>query len=171
MNWAEKVASLFRSKQQVTLNPIGKVKVVDPNPLNWLYITYNTVEELIRADQDGATQPAAMQSYRWINHRTLEIRVRRGDRFPHGETVTPAAVKRAFDEMFRWRTPHPPGSQFNLDPKTTLEISGPNTVRLRLPQPDGFALGKLRAMHIMSSRFWNELGFGYERLGTGEGLW
>jgi len=171
MNWIEKAASLFRSKQQVASNPIGKIKVVDPNPLNWLYITYNTVEEFIRAGQDGKTQPAAMQSYRWIDNRTLEIRVRHGERFPDEEPITTATVKRAFDEMFRWKTPHPPGTQFNLDPKTTMEISGPDTVRLRLPQPDGFALGKLRAMHIMSSRFWNELGFGYLRLGTGEGLW
>ena len=27
--------------------PVGTVHVVDPSPLNWLHITYNTVEELV----------------------------------------------------------------------------------------------------------------------------
>lgn len=171
MNWLEKAALLFKSKQSVAPEVTGKINVVDPSALNWLYITYNTVEELVRVDQDGKTQPAAMHSYRWVNNRTLEIRIRSGEHFPDGEPVTTATVKRAFDEMFRWKTPHPPGTQFNLDPRTAFEIAGPDTIRLKLPRPDGFALGKLRAMHIMSSRFWNEWGFGYRRLGTGEGLW
>lgn len=167
----EKVFSRFRSKSPVAPRPVGTIKVVDPSSLNWLYITYNTVEELIRADESGKSQPAVMTSYRWIDKRTLEIKIRNDERFPDGEPVTTSTIKRAFEEMFRWKTPHPPGSQFNLDPATTMEICGPSTVRLKLRKPDGFALGKLRAMHIMSSRFWEELGFGYRRLGTGEGLW
>lgn len=73
--------------------------------------------------------------------------------------------------MVRWATPHPPGTQFNLDPGTTLEVTGDRSLRFHLPEPDGLALGKLRAMHVMSPRFWEELGFGYERNGTGERRW
>ncbi len=171
MKWMERAASLFKTKQEAVSEPTGRIKVVDPNALNWLYITYNTVEELVRVDQTGKIQPAVMKSYRWVNNRTLEIQIRRNERFPDGEPVTTATVKRAFDEMCRWKNPHPPGTQFNLDPMPTLEISGPDTIRLKFSRPDGFALGKLRAMHIMSSRFWSELGFGYLRQGTGEGLW
>ncbi len=30
--------------------PARTVHVVDPSPLNWLYIAYNTVEELVRVN-------------------------------------------------------------------------------------------------------------------------
>ncbi len=151
--------------------PAGTVHVVDPHPLNWLYITYNTVEELVRADRDGMIEPAAMENFRWIDDRTLEVDVRGGERFPDGEPLTAHSVKRAFDEVMRWAAPHPPGTQFNLAPGTTIEVTGERGVRFHFPEPDGLALGKLRAMHIMSRGFWDGPGFGYERQGSGEGHW
>lgn len=38
----------------------GVLRVVDPSPLNWLYVTYNTVEELVRVTRGGKVRPAAM---------------------------------------------------------------------------------------------------------------
>lgn len=155
-----------------TREPVGVVHVVDPNPLNWLYITYNTVEELVRAAPDGTIEPAAMESYHWADDgRTLRIEVREGEIFPDGEPLTAHSVKRAFDEVMRWAAPHPPGTQFNLAPDTSCEATGERGVRFRFPEPDGLALGKLRAMHIMSMGFWGGPGFGYERQGSGEGHW
>ena len=171
--------------------PVGTVHVVDPSPLNWLYVTYNTVEELVRTGSTGLTVPAAMTAYRWVDDRTLEIDVRDDERFPDGradenldgvpetpvagEPLTAATVKRAFDEVMRWRSPHPPGSQFTLDPRTRMEVvrdaPGERRVRILLAEPDGFAVGKLRAMHLMHTRFWERVGFGYARVGTGEGRW
>ncbi len=166
----EKVTSLFGGGGRGR-EPVGAVNVVDPNELNWLYITYNTVEELVRVDPDGNVEPAAMKSYRWTDDRTLQVEVREGERFPDGEPLTAHSVKRAFDEVMRWAAPHPPGTQFNLHPETRLEVVGERRVRFVFPEPDGLALGKLRAMHIMSTRFWDTIGFGYERNGTGEGHW
>lgn len=152
--------------------PVGVVRVVDPSPLNWLYITYNTVEELVRAALDGTIEPAAMEGYRWADDgRTLEVDVREGEVFPDGEPLTAHSVERAFDEVMLWSAPHPPGTQFNFAPGTTLEVTGERSVRFRFPEPDGLALGKLRAMHLMSTRFWDGPGFGYERQGSGEGHW
>ena len=168
MSLVEKVTSLVTGGGR---EPAGTVHVVDRNPLNWLYITYNTVEELVRVDSKGNTIPAAMSGYRWADERTLEIEVRQSERFPDGEPLTAATVKRAFDEVMRWVAPHPPGTHFNLDGRTTCEVTGERALRLHFPEPDSFALGKLRAMHIMSTRFWNEVGFGYKRNGSGEGHW
>lgn len=151
--------------------PIGTVHVVDPSPMNWLWITYNTVEELVRVAPSGLIEPAAMTTYRWADDVTLEVDVRPGEVFPDGEPLTAAAVQRAFDEMTRWQSPHPPGTQFNLDPRTTCEVTGELSVRFVLPTPDGGAVAKLRAMHVMSSRFWGEVGFGYARVDSGEGRW
>ncbi len=158
-------------RRDVAARPVGTVHVVDPSPLNWLYITYNTVEELVRVNPEGKIRPAAMRRYRWEDDRTLKVDVRRGERFPDGEPVTAATVKRAFDEQGRWVAPHPPGTHFNIDERATCEVAGEHTFRIRLPEPDGLVLGKLRAMHIMSTRFWEEIGFGYARDGSGEGHW
>lgn len=151
--------------------PVGTVHVVDPGALNWLWVTYNTAEELVRVSPGGTTIPAAMKSYRWRDDRTLEVTLRKGNRFPDGEPLTAATVARAFAEVFRWRSPHPPGTHFNLDPRTRVEVVSEHAVRLHLPEPDGLALGKLRAAHLMSTRFWNEIGFGYARHRSGEGHW
>ena len=151
--------------------PVGTIHVVDPSPLNWLYITYNTVEELVRVSPQGKVIPAAMSLYQWINDKTLEIIIRDGEVFPDGEPLTSASVRRSFDEVLKWQSPHPPGTHFNLSPGTRLEVVDQRTVRLHLPAVDGLALGKLRAVHIMNTRFWDEIGFGYKKNGTGEGHW
>lgn len=151
--------------------PVGTVRVVDPSPLNWLYITYNTVEELVRVSLKGTTEPAVMRSYRWADDKTLDFTLRPGNAFPDGEPLTAQTVAKAFAEMFRWEAPHPPGTHFNLDRRTRVEVVSDRHVRLHFPEVDGLALGKLRAVHLMSSRFWGEVGFGYTRNGTGEGRW
>ncbi len=151
--------------------PVGTVHVVDPSPLNWLHILYHTAEELVRVTPQGLVRPAAMRGYRWADDRTLEVAVREGERFPDGEPLTAATVKRSVDEATRWAAPHPPGTHFNLDPRTRCEVTGERMVRFHFPAPDGLALGKPRAYHVMSTRFWDELGFGYRRAGTGEGHW
>jgi ABC-type transport system substrate-binding protein len=162
MSLVENIISAVKSH-----NPKGTVRVVDHSPLNWLYITYNTVEELVRTDERGHLVPAAMKSYKWVDDRTLEIKLRE-NKFQDGEPVT---VKRSFEEMMRWKSPHPPGTQFNQYPSTRCEIVDEETVHIISPKPDGMTLGKLRAMHVMNSRFWETIGFGYKRSGSGEGHW
>ncbi len=48
MSLTENIISAVKSH-----NPKGAIHVVDRSPLNWLYITYNTVEELVRPDKNG----------------------------------------------------------------------------------------------------------------------
>ena len=151
--------------------PAGTLHVVDPGPLNWLWITYNTVEELVRVTPKGKVRPAGMSGYRWLDSTTLEVDVRRRVRFQDGEPLTGATVRRAWEEVRRWEAPHPPGTHFNLDRRTRCEEVDSHTVRFHLPERDGLALGKLRAVHLMSTAFWEGPGFGYERQGRGEGHW
>lgn len=80
-------------------------------------------------------------------------------------------VRQSFDEMTKWKSPHPPGTQFNHPEGTKMEIVDDYTVRFTFPEPDGLAVGKFRALHIMNTRFWDTIGFGYERSGSGEGHW
>lgn len=151
--------------------PVGAINVVDPNPLNWLFITWNTMEEPVRTDPEGHIVGAVMEDSRWVDENTFEIDVRRGLRYQDGEPLDARHVKRAFDEVQRWKAPHPPGTGLNFHPDATAEIVDDHKVRLHFPEPDGLVLGKFRGMHIPSTRFWEEEGFGYRKLGTGEGHW
>src|SRR2546430_6142591 len=91
--------------------PIGTIYVCDPSPLNWLFITWNTMEEPIRIDQDGRTVFALAESADWLDERTLGLKLRGGVMFQDGEPFTPHNIKLHFDEMPRWAAPHPPGTR------------------------------------------------------------
>lgn len=165
MSLIENIVSKVKSH-----DPKGEIRVVDRSPLNWLYITYNTVEELVRTDESGHVVPAAMESYKWADDYTFEVKLR-ANTFQDGEKVTVESIKRSFEEMMKWRSPHPPGTQFNQYVGTRCEIVDEETLHIISPKPDGMTLGKLRAMHIMNTRFWDGPSFGYKRNGSGEGHW
>ena len=101
----------------------------------------------------------------------FDVWLRPRNRFQSGAAVTAESVRRAFSEQQRWQAPHPPGTQFNIDHRTRLDVLGPHRLRFTLAERDGLLVGKLRAMHIMDARFWEDLGFGYARELSGEGHW
>ena len=112
-----------------------------------------------------------MEDSRWVDETIFEVDVRRGVRFQDGEECTAHSFKRAFDEVQRWKAPHPPGTSLNFHPDATAEVVDDYKVRINFPEPDGLVLGKFRGMHVPSTRFWEEEGFGYRKNGTGEGHW
>ena len=75
--------------EQGQRTPVGTIHVVDPNPLNWLFITWNTMEEPVRTDERGHMVGAVMEESRWVDEKTIEIIVRRGIRF-QGRGTFPA---------------------------------------------------------------------------------
>ena len=147
------------------------IHVVDPSPLNWLYITFNTMPEPVLATPDGRVAPALAKAYRWITDQALEMELHRGVRFHDGTPLTANHIRQNFEQMQRWAAPHPPGTWLNLPAGTTCKTVDELTVRFHFPFPDGLAPAKLRGFHIGSPRFWRELGFGYLQHGTGEGRW
>lgn len=89
-------------------------------------------------DVDGTIEGAAMVRYRWVDDRTLEVELRDGEHFADGGAMTAAAVKRSFDEQFRWRSPHPSGSHFVMDPRTRCQVIDEGRVRSCSPSPTGW---------------------------------
>lgn len=57
--------------------PVGPVWVVDAHPSNWLYITWNTMEEPVRTDETGAIAGACMKDSYWEGA-TFVVKVREG---------------------------------------------------------------------------------------------
>ena len=55
--------------------PHNTVTVVDPSPVNWLSITWNTMEEANRVDHEGMGQPSLASGWRWVDDETLELTI------------------------------------------------------------------------------------------------
>ena len=45
---------------------MSTLNIVDPHPLNWLYITWNMMEELVQTDEWGHMVGAVMEESRWL---------------------------------------------------------------------------------------------------------
>lgn len=146
------------------------VTVVDPSPLNWLWITWNTMEEPVRVDHNGRTQPALAESWEWQNPKTLELDMRDGAVFQDDSKFDAAELKRSFDEVQNWENPHPPGPWLNFAPEANMEMPDGDTIVFNTEVVDGATVTKLRGMHVGSMRFWNQGGFETED-GTAEGNW
>jgi len=147
------------------------ITVVDLSPLNWLSITWNTMEELVRVDKDGRAVPNLAERWNWLDDRTLEVRLRRGVVFHDREKLTAPVFRQSFDEVQKWKSPHPPGAFLNFAPGTTLDVVDDYTVRFTFPQPDAAAIMKFRGMHVGSTKFWRELGFKDQTTGSAESHW
>ena len=57
--------------------PHNTVRVVDPSPVNWLSITWNTMEEPNRVDHAGMGQPSLATDFTWVDDETLEMGMRK----------------------------------------------------------------------------------------------
>jgi ABC-type transport system substrate-binding protein len=154
-----------------TLIPKGTIHVVDPSPYNWLYVLFNTMEEPVRADKAGRVIAALATSAKWINKTTLRMELRKGVTYHNGEEFTAHIVKKNFGELQKWAAPHPPGTWLNFPPETRLSIVDDYTIEFHFPKQDGLAIGKMRGNHMANNLFYETIGFGYTKLGTGEGHW
>jgi hypothetical protein len=67
--------------------PVGTIHVVDPNPLNWLFITWNTMEEPVRTDERGHIVGAVRQGALVTQKRRERGFVRREAEVPSSEIL------------------------------------------------------------------------------------
>jgi ABC-type transport system substrate-binding protein len=138
----------------------GELRVVDNDPLNWAWITWQVFEHLVEFDADGKMVPRLATGWQWLDDRTLEVKLRRGVKFQNGETFDAEVVKLNWEENTRHTQPHIAGVQLNFKPGSKLEIVDRDTVRFRFPEPDGVALVKLGLMHMASREFYRKAGWG-----------
>src|SRR4051812_43721392 len=81
---------------------VGTVHVFDPHPLNWLFITWNTMEEPVRTDHEGHLVLALAEDAGWRDDGSFAVTVRAGAWFQDGERCTAQSIKQNFDEVQRW---------------------------------------------------------------------
>ena len=139
--------------------PRGQLRIVDRHPLNWASIAFNVFEHLVELDTDGRLVPGLATGWRWLDDRTLEVKLRQGVTFHNGEILDAEIVKLNWDENLRLRQPHR-DAFWTFTPGARLEIIDAQTVRFIFPEPDGGALGRLLLLHIGNRQFYRELGWG-----------
>jgi len=142
--------------------PRGELRIVDKDPLNWAYITWNVFEHLVEIDKDGKLVPRLATAWQWLDDRTLEMTLHQGVKFHNGEVFDAEIVKLNWEENTRLQQPHMPGAYLNCQPGSQLEILNPYTVRFHFLEPDGGVLAKLVYMHIGNRQFYSEFGWGEE---------
>ncbi len=147
------------------------VTVVDPSPVNWLWITWNTMEETVRVNSDGHSTPSLAEKQTWLDDKTLQIKLRKNVEFQDGEKLTSQVFRRSYDEVQKVANPHPPGAFLNFAKDSSMEVIDDHTINFKFPEPDGSAIMKLRGMHVGSTRFWNELAFVDQKKKSAEGHW
>jgi peptide/nickel transport system substrate-binding protein len=140
--------------------PRGELRIVDKNPLNWAFVTFNVFEHLMELTPDGTLVPRLATGWQWLDDRTLEVTLRQGVRFHNGEVFDAEIVRLNWEENTRLRQPHRSGAFMNFKPGSRLEIVTPQRVRFIFPEPDGGALAKLVVMHLGNRQFYRELGWG-----------
>lgn len=142
--------------------PRGEIRVVDKNPVNWIFTTLNVFEHLVELDKDGKLVPRLATDWQWIDDRTLQMKLRQNIKFHNGEQFDAEIVKLNWEENTKRRQPHIIGQYMNFRPGSKLEIVDPQTIRFVFPEPDGGALVKLAVMHIANHQFYREVGWGEE---------
>jgi len=143
--------------------PQGEIRIVDKNRRNWVWVTLNVMEHLVELDTEGTLVPRLATSWRWLDDRTLEMKLRLGVKFHNGEVFNADIVKLNWEENTRLRQPHILGVELNFKPGSRLEIVDAQTVRFHFPEPDGLALVKLSLMHMGNRQFYREFGWGETR--------
>jgi len=147
--------------EQVT-TPRGELRIVDKDPLNWVWITWNVFERLVDLDKDGKLVPRLATAWQWLDDRTLEMTLRQGVTFHNGEVFDAEIVKLNWEDYTRLQQPHGGGLYWNFKPGSRLEIIDPHTVRFVFPEPDGGAMARLVLMHLGNRQFYSEFGWGEE---------
>jgi peptide/nickel transport system substrate-binding protein len=140
--------------------PRGELRVVDSDPFNWAYITWNVFEHLAEIDKDGQLVPRLATRWRWLDDHTLEMTLRQGVTFHNGEVFDADIVQLNWEENLRLRQPHRSGDYWNFKAGSRLEIIDPYTVRFVFPEPDGGAMARLVLMHLGNRQFHREVGWG-----------
>jgi peptide/nickel transport system substrate-binding protein len=133
------VALPTASLAQEKTTPRGTLKVVDLWNVQ-RSVVWNYSEGLVQLDKDNNFVPCLAESWKWINERTIEFRLRRGVFFHNGEKFNAEAVRLNWEAYKALKAPSAP---FLVIPdETGFEILDEYTVRFAFSEPDGLALVK-----------------------------
>ncbi len=131
------------------LNPIAANDVLEFKELSKIYDT------LFRVAPDGKPIPWAASGMKVIDNTTLEVAIRPGMRWHDGKPFTAEDVKFSFEYQTKWKAPFFLSS---LKAVSSIEVSGANTVRIKLDKPSApFLSNVLAAMYMIPKHIWQDI--------------
>ena len=136
---------------QKKIAPRGILRVVDLWGNVPGAVQVNNAEGLVELDKDNKFVPCLAESWRWIDKRTIEFRLRRGVSFHNGEKFDADAVRINWEAYRKLKSPNflP---YMTIPDKTVFEIVNEYIVRFTFPEPDGLALPKFGVFRSDSAR-------------------
>jgi peptide/nickel transport system substrate-binding protein len=118
----------------------------------------NYAEKLVATDKDNNYVPGLAEDWRWVDHRTIEFRLRRGVTFHNGEEFNAEAVRINWEAYKSMENPRV--ISYTLLPDETLfQKIDDYTVRFTFPEPDGLALVKFWWFFQIAPAFFHEHAF------------
>jgi peptide/nickel transport system substrate-binding protein len=124
-----------RVGEQLTIGRFGAPTSLDPAVNNAGLNVYTTLayDPLIMQDANGKLRPGLAVSWRYVGsgNRVFELTLRKGVRFSDGTRMTARNVKAS---LLRFRDAKGPSA--NLATYTSIDVTGPLTLRLRLSKPN-----------------------------------
>jgi len=151
--WSLTLALPSATLAEERVTPRGTLKVVD---LLWVAgsIASNYGETLMSLGHDGKHEPLLAESWKWVDERTIEFKLRRGVTFHNGEKFNSDVVKINWEA---YKALQAPGWGFLTIPdETALEILDEYTVRFTFPEPDGIALAKFGGFILTAPEFFGK---------------
>ena len=124
-------------KGKVTLGMGGDVTTFDPHVFSSLPISFhhpNVFDNLLRRTPDAKLEPHLAQSYKLVDSKLWEFKLREGIKFSNGEPLDAEAVKFSFERI---ADPNLKSAQYAYFKSVTrVEVVDRHTVRFHLKTPD-----------------------------------
>ncbi len=140
------------------------------DPVAHLYIAAYTVhnhiyDPLVELDEQGNLVPMLAESWRSLDERTWEFKLRRGVKFHNGEPFTAESVKFTLERIIDPQVKSAQG--FLWSPLQAVEIKDDQTAIIRTKTGFGPLLSTLTMTSILPARAGREAGFFNKPAGTG----
>ncbi|MEW5818852.1 MAG: ABC transporter substrate-binding protein [Cyanobacteriota bacterium] len=169
INSSQKFTRKDKSVIRVCQNDIPPVSL-DPiyfdNKLD--EITFHIFDRLVKWNKKGQIVPDLAESWRQIDDKTTQFKLRRNVKFHNGETFNAQAVKFSLDRLLAPDTKSPGAKLFKNISK--IEIIDPYTVNIINSQPDYLFIRKLSLVQILPPKYFRDVGeevFSKKPVGTG----
>jgi peptide/nickel transport system substrate-binding protein len=131
--------------------PQGTLTVVDYYSMS-RSVALNHLEGLVELYKDSTFVPCLAESWRWIDERTAEFKLRKGVTFHNGELFNAETVKLNWDVYGKMKHPTMP-TFASLPTGTEFRVVDDYTVRFSFPKPDGLALLRMRWFFQLAPAF------------------
>ena len=112
-------------------------------------------DSLFRIDPEGKAIPWMVKSFNIPDPKSIDITIREGMLWHDGKPVTIEDVKFTFDYLTKWKAPY---FLSMLQLVETVEITGKDSVRIRLKEPFApFLTNLLGGMFIIPKHIWQDI--------------